>query len=187
MSRTARGRSRTARSASIVVPTKDGTYDQCGDIQQGGDNFLDLQTITFLCQDADADGFADVPACTVWANSATTKNDETSCQDASDTTAETTAKCTCEHVHVNLVVRKHGTITVTKVLSPATDSGKFNLQIDGQTNRCREQWLDGRGGRRRRPAAAGDRGVTQRGRDRGHFDEPGRLRTVDLVQQRPEP
>lgn len=116
-------------NGEVGVLAADGTSDLCGDIQQGVDNYSVLEPFTFICQDSDGDGYADVPTCTVWANQATTKNDETSCQDASDTTAETTAKCTCEQVHIDLLIA--GTIQVTKVLEPALDPGKFDLLVDG--------------------------------------------------------
>ncbi|HEU5056223.1 MAG TPA: hypothetical protein VFU21_06850, partial [Kofleriaceae bacterium] len=121
-------------NGEVDVQAEDETYDQCGDIQQGVDNYVDLAAFSVVCQDNNGDGIADVPACTVWANSATTKVDETSCQNELDTTAETTAKCTCEPVPIsNLVVRKHGTIAVDKVVSPSSAPGLFNLQIDGTT------------------------------------------------------
>ena len=110
-----------------------GTADTCGDIQQGANAFLSISSISLVCQDSNGDGTADVQSCTVWDNSADGSNDP-KCTSEADITAETTAKCTCTAVPISgLSVPKTGTITVNKVLTPATDSGKFNLQINGTT------------------------------------------------------
>ena len=113
------------------------TKDICGDIQQGNNAFLTISTVSLVCQDSNTDGTADVGSCTVWANSksAGTTN-KPSCTSELNTTAETTAKCTCQNVPIaGLTVPKTGTIVVNKVLTPASDPGKFNLQING-TNKA---------------------------------------------------
>ena len=109
--------------------------DSCGDIEQGTSTFLVMDEISIVCQDSNNDGTADVGSCTVWANSASAgTTNKPSCIDETDTTAETTAKCTCDYVPISgLTTLESATITVNKVLSPGTDSGKFNLQIDGAT------------------------------------------------------
>jgi len=109
--------------------------DSCGDIEQAKNTFFQTAQITIKCQDSDDDGTADVSSCTVWANSrsAGTEN-KPSCTSERDTTAETTAKCTCENVEITgLKVPLDGTIEVIKDVEPDNAPGTFNLQIDGET------------------------------------------------------
>jgi hypothetical protein len=108
--------------------------DSCGDIEQGQDAFFITAEIDIVCQDSDGNEQADVNSCTVWANSRSDGDGKPSCKSHLDTTAETTAKCTCDSVEISgLKVLKEATIEVIKNLEPSTDSGKFDLQIDGAT------------------------------------------------------
>jgi hypothetical protein len=109
--------------------------DTCGDIQQGQNAFFQTAEITIKCEDSNNNGVADVDTCTVWANSRSDGSDnKPSCTSELDTTAETTAKCSCENVEIaGLRVPFDGTIEVIKDVIPAEAPGMFNLQIDGQT------------------------------------------------------
>ncbi|UCD40888.1 MAG: hypothetical protein JSV69_09845 [Chloroflexota bacterium] len=109
--------------------------DTCGDLDQGQTAFFQTAQITIKCQDRDNNGVADVNACTVWANSRSDGSEgKPSCTSELDTTAETSAKCTCESVEItNLRVPFDGTIEVIKDVIPADAPGAFNLQIDGKT------------------------------------------------------
>jgi hypothetical protein len=109
--------------------------DSCGDLDQGQNAFFQTAQITIKCQDSDDNGIADVNACTVWANSRSDGSDnKPSCTSELDTSAETTAKCTCENVEItDLRVPFDATIEVIKDLIPPSAPGMFNLQIDGQT------------------------------------------------------
>ena len=73
--------------------------------------------------------------------------------------------------------RETGKLEVVKDLSPSGDPGKFNLQIDGSTDRGARTW-----------ATAGSTGEEtaqhrhpQRRRDRRHRHRPGRLPEVDQL------
>jgi hypothetical protein len=109
--------------------------DTCGDIEQNQNTFFQTAQITIKCQDSDDDGTADVSSCTVWANSRSDGSDnKPSCTSELNTTAETTAKCTCGNVEISgLSVPLDGTIEVIKDVEPDNAPGLFNLQIDDET------------------------------------------------------
>jgi hypothetical protein len=108
--------------------------DACGDIQQAENAFFQTAEITITCQDSDNNNIADVSSCTVWANSKSDGSGKPSCTSEFDTTAETSAKCTCANVEIGgLEVPYDGTIEVIKDLEPDVDPGLFDLQIDGVT------------------------------------------------------
>jgi len=109
--------------------------DSCGDIEQAQNTFFQTAQITIKCQDSDDDGTADVSSCTVWSNSRSDGSaNKPSCTSETDTTAETTAKCTCDNVEISgLKVPLDGTIEVIKDVEPDDAPGLFNLQIDEQT------------------------------------------------------
>ncbi len=121
--------------------------DSCGDIQQGTNAFFQTAQITIKCQDSNDNGIADVDTCTVWANSRSDgTTNKPSCTSELDTTAETSAKCTCDNVEiVGLEVPYNGTIEVIKDVIPPTAPGMFNLQIDGQTEFANAQNGDSTG------------------------------------------
>jgi hypothetical protein len=109
--------------------------DSCGDIEQAKNTFFQTAPITIKCQDSDDDGTADVNSCTVWANSRSNGDNKPSCTSELDTTAETSAKCTCGNVEISgLKVPLDGTIEVIKDVEPDEAPGLFNLQIDDQTH-----------------------------------------------------
>ena len=109
--------------------------DSCGDIEQAQNTFFQTAQITIKCQDSDDDGTADVSSCTVWSNSRSDGSEnKPSCTSVLDTTAETTAKCTCDNVEISgLKVPLDGTIEVIKDVEPDEAPGLFNLQIDEET------------------------------------------------------
>jgi hypothetical protein len=109
--------------------------DSCGDIEQAQPTFFQTAQITIKCQDSDDDGNADVSSCTVWANSRSDGSEnKPSCTSELGTTAETTAKCTCDNVEISgLKVPLDGTIEVIKDVEPDEAPGLFNLQIDEET------------------------------------------------------
>lgn len=121
--------------------------DSCGDIQQGQNAFFQTAQITIKCQDSNDNGIADVDTCTVWANSRSDgTSNKPSCNSEQDTTAETSAKCTCNNVEiVGLEVPFNGTIEVIKDVIPPDAPGMFNLQIDGQTEFANAQNGDSTG------------------------------------------
>ena len=110
--------------------------DACGDIQQNTPNYFVTAEIPIICQDSDNDNIADVNSCTVWDNSTSDGSvNKPSCLNELDTTAQTSAKCTCQPMDiVGLEVPESGTIEVVKEVIPADNSGLFNLLIDGQAH-----------------------------------------------------
>ncbi len=107
----------------------DGNADLCGDIAAMDFNRYNLdKSITLVCEDNDDDGKLDVGTCTSWDVTA----DQNLCQNVFQAVPDQSSKCECGFVQVgDIEVRKFAHIEVIKDLIPSTDSGLFELQIDG--------------------------------------------------------
>ncbi len=130
---------RTGQCSVSTLPTSpapwyDDDQDFCGDINSS----TALQrtiTLTVACKDPDGNGSLNLPYCTSWDN-----NKSTTCNSPLDAVPGTRSKCNCSAGNgieiPEIEVPYHAFIEVIKQLTPITDAGRFNLQIDGITNKA---------------------------------------------------
>lgn len=91
--------------------------DTCLDLTGGGTvGKKEAENITFLCQDTDGDGHADLNGCVGWR-----QNVKGSCDDLSGTGPATKSKCSCGSFNTDIVVAEPA-LSVTKVTSNGTTS-----------------------------------------------------------------
>jgi len=102
-----------------------GGTDTCGDVKQ---SIPVLWTVsaTVACK-ADTNGVLTVPSCRVWEQNG---NHQDGCTILAD--AGTGSKCDCSNLTLTGI--NFAKLKVVKALSPSSNTGKFNLQIDGLTN-----------------------------------------------------
>jgi hypothetical protein len=125
--------------------TVNGDGDQCAGMASGSTTTnVDLGTIPVVCTDLDNDGFVDVGACVAWSIPGAGGDDQT-CADNQDgtlpanqatdfragTLPSNRSKCNCEPFSLPIIINKVATIEVKKVCVPTSDTGTFDLNIDG--------------------------------------------------------
>jgi plastocyanin len=115
--------------------------DQCAGLAQGGTTVVDLGTLTVPCNPDPETSNLSVGSCIGWKVPA----DDAECSDDADgnnTSGQPTdfragtlptnkSKCNCEPFVVPIIVDQSATIEVKKVCDPTTDTGTFDLLIDG--------------------------------------------------------
>ncbi len=103
--------------------------DTCGDIHSGSNGTLSI-TQTAVCN-PDSNGFLKLPYCTSWQQNETYNGQNAeSCKTPTDTVPGTGSKCSC-NAGFEVPITIPPSIEVLKVLSPTSDSGLFNLQVNG--------------------------------------------------------
>jgi hypothetical protein len=122
--------------------TTNGDGDQCaGMLAANTTTEVPLGTIPVVCTDLDNDGLVDVGACVSWKVPA----DNLECPDNADGTGASgtptdfragtlpsnKSKCNCEPFHLPIIINKTATIEVKKACVPTSDTGTFDLNIDG--------------------------------------------------------
>jgi hypothetical protein len=114
-------------------PFWDHDGDTCGDIFKNeddvpGNTYYDIQPFSITCVDPDSDGLLELATVVSWDNGAGTE-----CTNQADTVPGTRSKCRAEIVQLDDVqVFSVATLEVRKELIPATDPGRFDLEIDEQ-------------------------------------------------------
>jgi hypothetical protein len=106
-------------------------HDTCGDLEQGIYSYRDLGNLTFVCNDSNNDGIADIGACASWDNlksNGTTKNP--SCTTLEQTLPNTPSKCRCEATPIANIYAG-GKIIVRKITDPAGDPTEFDFTLKG--------------------------------------------------------
>ena len=106
-----------------------GGSDVCGDINKTTAAPAIPITMTAVCN-PDSSGFLKLPYCTTWQ-----QNEQGStCTQPIDTLPGTGSKCSCQD-GFTIPVTIPPAIEVIKSLSPTTDSGLFNLKVNGNTQK----------------------------------------------------
>lgn len=119
---TSTGCSVTSLPSTPDPPFFDGGTS-CGGITNDGTGSVSI-TMTAVCN-PDSSGFLHLPYCTSWQ-----ENSQSSCAVPTDAVPGTKSKCNCKD-GFTIPVTIPPSIELIKSLSPASDSGKFNLKING--------------------------------------------------------
>lgn len=115
---------------STLPTTMDLDKDACGDVTSSGSPVSTPITITTKCVD-DGTNHLRLPYCSAW-----DQNAGGVCTSPKDTAPGAPSKCSCEGgFSVPITVPYGAHIEVIKKLSPATDTGRFDLQIDGESRK----------------------------------------------------
>jgi hypothetical protein len=113
--------------------------DSCGDMSQGGLTTVPLDVLTLTCTPAPGSDSLLVGACLGWKNSIGT-NGANICPAPGvsgglgfrdGTVPETKSKCNCDGFKLPITVLQTAKLEVAKVCSPTSDTGTFDLLIDG--------------------------------------------------------
>lgn len=116
----------TTLANSPVPPWFNLDGDDCGDASSSATVNPIIQ-MTVQCLDDDEDNTLNLPYCTSWDN-----NVGGVCSSTANAVPGTSSKCNCEPgFEVPITVPYAADIEVIKNLVPSSDSGKFNLQVDG--------------------------------------------------------
>ena len=120
---------------SLGVWNIDG--DHCGDMNAADSTSVDMGTIKVLCETAtDTSTLLHVGSCLGWTQpGANQQCPQNGTEDAIHfrygTVPGTTSKCNCEGFNIGITVNRSAWLEVKKVCDPTTDTGTFDLLIDG--------------------------------------------------------
>ena len=109
------------------VSILDNTPDDCGDMSAGVQATVNLEVLSFACEDPDGNGEVDLDACTAWENNTTGANEVVCPLDPpggangfrQGTTPGTGSKCKCEQLGLPIDIK--GVLRVAKVTVPDPD------------------------------------------------------------------
>lgn len=109
--------------------------DKCGDMIAGGEASINLGRLTIACLPNQNDQ-VELGSCIGWTQpggdiQCPIGNVESHQAYRFGTVPANKSKCNCEPFALNITVNKKAHLEVAKACTPANDTGKFNLQIDG--------------------------------------------------------
>ncbi len=110
---------------STPAPFTESGTDSCGDISSAGTGTISI-TMTATCN-PDSSGFLKLPYCTSW------QQNDGACSSPNDAVPGTKSKCNCQDGFTVDIPVPPSSIEIVKTLSPSSDSGLFNLQVNGNT------------------------------------------------------